>query len=513
MIKRILFLSLILILSSFCYAQTIPVTFQIDMSVQITLGGFDPATNQVVVRGDFETDAGDSTNWAGNNFVLSDAGNGVYSRVVDLPSSKEGTQYNYKFVIPGATDSWEQDGVGEGGASNRFFVLTGPSQVLPVVFWNNAQGAGVTNTFNFTCDMTGIYGSGPGFFDPNVDSVLVMGLDWDGGTAVKGNRRMVEDPFQPGIFHASLTCTQSNVDQDSTAWKFKAYPDGSFTNGGWETGDNNWVHYGADGATIDLPSLVPRIFPALGPTTVDVPVLFSVDMGQNPINSWDNSAITDIQFVGLKGELVELGSWGGNWVAADTTGGAPPTQTMLVCNDAGLNGDKVAGDHVWSRLVTIAAGVGGGVKEYKYGAMYPGASAAAGTQAHVMDNENGFGLNHQFILHDATAIDLKVTWGIMGLVDVRPVKDAIPVKYDLGQNYPNPFNPATTIRYSLKERGIVTLKVYNLIGQEVVTLVNSEQPAGVYEVNFDAGRLTSGVYLYTLNTGNFTQTKKMILMK
>lgn len=509
MIKRLLFISLVLILSSFGYAQTIPVTFQVDMSVQIALGGFVTGTNIVVVRGSFQVDAGGATDWSGNDLQLTDIGNNIYSIVVDIPSTKEGTNYEYKFVIPGATDVWEGN-VGPNGTSNRVFTLTGPSQVLPVVFFNNITTAGITNTFNFTADLTGIYGSGPGFFDPNIDSVLVMGLDWNGGTAVKGNRRMVEDPFQPGIFHASLTCTQSDVNQDSTSFKFKAYPDGSFTNGGWETGDDRWIHYGTEGATIDLPSIVPRIFPALGPTTVDVPVLFSVDMGQNPVNSWDGSAITDLQFVGLKGELVELGSWGGNWVAADTSS-AP--KTMLVCNDSGVDGDLVAGDNVWSKLVTIAAGVGGGVKEYKYGAMYPGASAAAGTEAHVMDNENGFGLNHQFILHDAASIDLKVTWGIMGLVDVRPVKNVTPVKYDLGQNYPNPFNPSTTIRYSLKEKGMVTLKVYNLIGQEVVTLVNSEQPAGVYEVNFDAGKMTSGVYLYTLNTGNFSQTRKMILMK
>ncbi|MBK7630757.1 MAG: T9SS type A sorting domain-containing protein [Ignavibacteriales bacterium] len=85
--------------------------------------------------------------------------------------------------------------------------------------------------------------------------------------------------------------------------------------------------------------------------------------------------------------------------------------------------------------------------------------------------------------------------------------------YELGQNYPNPFNPSTTIRFSVPEAGLVTLKVYNLLGEEVATLLNNEQAAGVYEANFDASRLSSGIYFYTLEAKNFTSTKKMVLLK
>jgi len=89
----------------------------------------------------------------------------------------------------------------------------------------------------------------------------------------------------------------------------------------------------------------------------------------------------------------------------------------------------------------------------------------------------------------------------------------IPTEYKLEQNYPNPFNPTTTIRYSIPKAGSVTLKIYNLIGEEIATLVNEEKAAGNYEIEFDATQLPSGVYFYQIKAGDFSQTKKMLLLK
>lgn len=89
----------------------------------------------------------------------------------------------------------------------------------------------------------------------------------------------------------------------------------------------------------------------------------------------------------------------------------------------------------------------------------------------------------------------------------------IPTEFGLKQNYPNPFNPSTTIEFSLPQSEFVTVKVYNTLGQEVETLVNGVQEAGTYTARFDASRLTSGVYFYRLQAGQFSQTKKMILLK
>jgi hypothetical protein len=85
--------------------------------------------------------------------------------------------------------------------------------------------------------------------------------------------------------------------------------------------------------------------------------------------------------------------------------------------------------------------------------------------------------------------------------------------YELQQNYPNPFNPSTKIKFNIPSNEFVTLKVYNVLGSEIATLINDVLNAGSFEVDFNAEGLTSGVYFYTLSTYNFAETRKMILMK
>jgi len=89
----------------------------------------------------------------------------------------------------------------------------------------------------------------------------------------------------------------------------------------------------------------------------------------------------------------------------------------------------------------------------------------------------------------------------------------IPKKFNLDQNYPNPFNPSTKIKYSVPKSSSVTLKVFDILGNEIETLVNEEKPIGTYEITWYAVNLPSGIYFYKLQAGNFIETKKMILMK
>jgi photosystem II stability/assembly factor-like uncharacterized protein len=96
---------------------------------------------------------------------------------------------------------------------------------------------------------------------------------------------------------------------------------------------------------------------------------------------------------------------------------------------------------------------------------------------------------------------------------VKDNKDQIPAHFRLDQNFPNPFNPSTTINYSIPKAGLVTLKVYDVLGKEVATLVNGVKSAGSYHVQFFANRLASGIYFYRLIAGNSVMTKKLILMK
>ena len=89
----------------------------------------------------------------------------------------------------------------------------------------------------------------------------------------------------------------------------------------------------------------------------------------------------------------------------------------------------------------------------------------------------------------------------------------IPSGYSLEQNYPNPFNPTTKIRFSISNTQFVTLKVFDVLGNEIANLVNEELTSGIYQYDFDASNLSSGVYYYKLQAGNFIETKKMILMR
>ena len=107
-------------------------------------------------------------------------------------------------------------------------------------------------------------------------------------------------------------------------------------------------------------------------------------------------------------------------------------------------------------------------------------------------------------------VDFNGTFEYSKVVEVEVVT---PNKFELTQNYPNPFNPTTSIKFNLPDAGNVKLAVYNLLGQEVKTLVNGFRAAGSYTLNFDAQNLSSGIYIYKLESGNFVQTRKMTLLK
>ena len=98
-------------------------------------------------------------------------------------------------------------------------------------------------------------------------------------------------------------------------------------------------------------------------------------------------------------------------------------------------------------------------------------------------------------------------------VKSKEIKNQLPESYSLSQNYPNPFNPSTVINFNLPRVSNVELKVYNLLGQEVATLVNQEMNAGNHDVKFNASSLSSGIYFYTLKAGDFISSKKMLLLK
>jgi DNA-binding beta-propeller fold protein YncE len=106
-------------------------------------------------------------------------------------------------------------------------------------------------------------------------------------------------------------------------------------------------------------------------------------------------------------------------------------------------------------------------------------------------------------------VDIDGSYEYSDIVEV----EFVPTEFALYQNYPNPFNPSTKIKYSLPQETAVTIKVFDILGEEVMTLVNEKQEAGTYEIDFDGGNLVSGIYVYQMQAGSFSNTKKMLLMK
>ena len=156
--------------------------------------------------------------------------------------------------------------------------------------------------------------------------------------------------------------------------------------------------------------------------------------------------------------------------------------------------------------------------------IFAGTGSPGNTDGNVLsaqfNNPNGItatSTGDTFYVSEYTPRRLRMITGVLNPTSVSDDEKNIN-DFELFQNYPNPFNPETNIKYSINSRQLVTLKVYNVLGGEVATLVNEEKPAGKYEIEFKVGQdsspdIASGVYFYRLNAGSFMKTRKMIILK
>ncbi|MEW6512206.1 MAG: T9SS type A sorting domain-containing protein [Bacteroidota bacterium] len=226
------------------------------------------------------------------------------------------------------------------------------------------------------------------------------------------------------------------------------------------------------------------------------------------IRTWGvgfNGPATNLPFVFPVGDWA---SWNRDMVA-DTN-----KRKMWDDGPGGGHGDAVAGDSIYSLVYQYTTSNTKG-KVFKFG-------------IRGSDNESGFGLNHLENISDAdTVFTINAQWGSINprfynhwdFNNRRPILTGvetlpgIPMVYTLEQNYPNPFNPSTKIEFSIPTASVVTLKVFNILGQEVATLVNEQLNAGSHRVTFDATKFASGMYLYKITAGTFTSTRKMLLLK
>jgi hypothetical protein len=165
------------------------------------------------------------------------------------------------------------------------------------------------------------------------------------------------------------------------------------------------------------------------------------------------------------------------------------------------------GGLTWTPAVDITPGTG-------FDAAFPSLADLIDTHLHIVYNSDKYAGNSVQSNHPITQtaiMYLKVPVTAL-LVDV-PAQGRLPEHYALMQNYPNPFNPVTQIDYDLARAGLVTIKVYDILGKEVATLLNADMQPGSHQVAFDGQKLASGIYVYRMTANGFTQVRKMMLVK
>jgi hypothetical protein len=215
----------------------------------------------------------------------------------------------------------------------------------------------------------------------------------------------------------------------------------------------------------------------------------------------------------MQGEVSPLGGWACNWQVSDTA------CFKKLFDDGAHGGDATAGDGIWTTQVLFPAGTPN-LTDYKFGIVAAGVDTLNGG-VNPLDNEAGFGLNHRtpFIADQAGVFVLPTdAFGDqVTAVEERP-GPTTPAAFALGKSYPNPFNPTTKITYAVPQNSHVVIKVYDTLGRLIVNLVDREHAAGAYSVDWTGtdmkGRpVASGVYLYHMTAGGFSQTRRMLLLK
>ena len=274
------------------------------------------------------------------------------------------------------------------------------------------------------------------------------------------------------------------------------------------------------------------VFPNARVLARNVHVTYTVDMRAAYYNLKGGDTLNAIQgntnvYPAQKDSIWNWGVWI-NGPAVDNwdTWGLPLVQdTAHKMWDDGTHGDKVAHDSIYSVVVNYSPdsvgtgdkGVVGQVFKFGiYGSDNEGGSGGYGNNhaENIVDTDTTFTIASDFgsinpVYYKYWNYDLhkpQTPTGIVALPGVAKV-------YRLEQNYPNPFNPSTRIEFAIPAVSKVELKVYNILGQEVTTLVNETLNAGNHVVTFDASRLATGVYLYRITAGSFVSTKKMLLLK
>lgn len=455
----------------------VSIEFVCDMSVQVDAGQFDPATGTVTVAGSFN-------GWDPNASPLTD-GDGDLKYSATIEGFTPGETIEFKFVKNG--DGWES-------IANRTYTVPSENSTYEALFNDFAGGTDVSVTF--FCNME--YEIASGRFNTS-DDVLSARGSFNGWSS---DDVMAPSLGDPNIYEVTVNMQVNEGDIIYYKYAFNYGTGGT----NWEGGSDKTYEFTAADLTNGYAEIF-RTYNDLGPGDVlgqPATIKFVCDMN-GAINNLTGTTFTEMQNVFIAGAVPPLNWPGGGWPDSDVG-----LVHFLV--DDGTGGDVTSGDNKWTVELTFPI-YSPLTIQYKYGANW-GLPSNGGAN----DNEAGVGEDHFLTIpHYLEYGVIENQFGVTGdhelTTDLREIEGAVPTQYSLDQNYPNPFNPTTIIRFSIPEASNVTLKIYDLLGQEVATLVDEFKNAGSYEINFDASQLTTGMYVYTIQSGKFVATKKMMLVK
>ncbi|OGU84441.1 MAG: hypothetical protein A3K31_11025, partial [Ignavibacteria bacterium RIFOXYA12_FULL_35_25] len=483
------------------------VTFNVDMHLPAK-GSFNPASHHVYIAGNF-------TDWGTGAIELFDADNDtIYSGDVPFTS---GALAIYKFVhSPGAaaSGSWETISEGDdffGTDKNRIYGVHDGSNVV-TRFWENTDPNITLADGNIFFEVDMSVANELGVFNPNVDSVQIRGGFNGWGSSQPEKSLLNQDPGNPNSWYLNIPFVQ-NVLGSTQYYKYfiKNGPGSTpYSNTGWE------VYIGTPTSQSDrnrpvvfegspTQEVLPVFFEGIHtdwviPVGTSVQVEFSVDM--TPATSQVlafNPATDTVYWIPRQPFYYAVNGlvWTLEQRVLQLT---DPNADMIYTGTLTINGPSFNG-FLYQYAFANATGL----------TQEDGSQGEARVRFIAQPTPRTFA--SPFTMPQDVWTNGEKPEESGPVTSVREIDGGLPKSFSLEQNYPNPFNPSTTLRFTLPDAGNVTLSIYNLLGEKVEEVLNQELASGSYEVNFDASKLSSGVYLYTIKAGNYTASKKMILMK
>jgi uncharacterized protein (DUF2164 family) len=468
--------------------------------------------------GDIVRVAGNFNSWGSSTDTLTDGDNdSVYTKTISL-TENQALQYKFLKTPRGGVD-WE-------GGSNREYTVPVGGGTIPVAYfdYDTVINTPINANILFQVDMNPYMQIG--YFRPDLgDSVEVRGAfnSWLGS-------KMEENVFSPGIYE--FTLPYSGTAYDDIAFKYFMDIDSANALTRWpafsgtirdgicyehpsERGDGNRIFNVGTGGNVTTPS---HYYSSINPGGIipagdTVTVTLSVNM--NPAKAYTipfNPATDTVRLIFTDA------SWTWTYWQQRLQAGFPVT--------GGILPSAVDGDSVYSFTFDLVGPASYNL-QYRYTYYQPGNVTVEQGGGLGAQNPN----NSRFVMPTTPNVFPRSysaptdIWKKSTPLPAEPLPlngvtgvgegagGGLPLVYALSQNYPNPFNPSTKIEFTLAQKEHVVLRVYNMLGQEVATVLNAEKAAGRYTVDFNAERLGTGVYFYRIDAGTFRQVKKMVVMK